>query len=45
MDRIEMQKWALRQNARSLVNSRSPEEFDHFARWLVVYLRNLGVMP
>ena len=44
MTKNEMQRWALRMNAQSLANSQSQQEFDHYAKWLVVYLRNLGVM-
>lgn len=39
----DLQRWAARMNAQSLASSTTDEEFEHFAKWLVVYLRNLGV--
>ena len=43
MSKTDLQRWALRMNAQSLARSTTPEEFEHYSRWLAVYLRNLGV--
>ena len=43
MTRTELQRWALRMNAASLTRATTAEEFEHYSKWLAVYLRNLGV--
>jgi hypothetical protein len=43
MTKTELQRWALRMNAASLSRATTAEEFEHYSKWLAVYLRNLGV--
>jgi hypothetical protein len=43
MTNTELQRWALRMNAASLSRATTAEEFEHYSKWLAVYLRNLGV--
>ena len=43
MTKTELQRWALRMNAASLTRATTAEEFEHYSKWLAVYLRNLGV--
>lgn len=43
MTKTELQRWALKMNAASLTRATTAEEFEHYSKWLAVYLRNLGV--